>query len=303
VAIPLAGLLPRELKPGERLFFSRAGLLTILGMIGGLVGILCLKIVDNLSNYINVSQANRTRSDIQVQNLENISVAILLYGSIILALLVIGTLLWRMYYDDVKANISSIQAEERGFELEPDEGYSRIERADQVLTAPSRWARSLARRLDVEHQPLLSCLFNISWIYWFVAFVVSWVIFAALYWTIPGPSGIVSNWAEGFQQGIGHGIWQGLYYWIEQQNVDRGGQPIYYYMLLIPLYEQLAVVFGLIGILYSLIHPNRFRLFLVWWFTLSLGLYSWAGEKMPWLTLHMLLPLMLLAGIVLGIAV
>jgi hypothetical protein len=92
-------------------------------------------------------------------------------------------------------------------------------------------------------------------------------------------------------------MWQGLYYWIEQQNVDRGGQPFYYYMLLLPLYEQLAVVFGLAGVVYSLIRPTRFRIFLVWWFTISLALYSWAGEKMPWLSIHILLPLMLLAAI------
>jgi uncharacterized protein (TIGR03663 family) len=299
VAIPVANLLPRELTSSERLFFSRAGLLALLGVLGGLLGVIGLKVLDNLSTYIN---ANQQKSAIQVVNLENISVALLLYGSIILALVVIGTLLWRMYYDDVQANLINIRAEESGFELESNEGYDRVERVDWVLTAPSRWMRSVARRIDTERLPLVSCLFNISWIYWFVAFVVSWVIFAALYWTIPGPGGTVSNWAEGFQQGIGRGIWQGLYYWIQQQNVDRGGQPVYYYMLLIPLYEQLAVVFGLIGIVYSLSHPTRFRLFLVWWFVLSLGLYSWAGEKMPWLSIHILLPLMLLAGMVVGIA-
>ena len=133
-----------------------------------------------------------------------------------------------------------------------------------------------------------------------MGFVVAWVIFAVLYWTIPGPGGYVSTWAEGFQQGIGRGIWQGLYYWIEQQNVDRGGQPVYYYLILIPLYEQLAVVFGLAGVVYSLIRPTRFRIFLVWWFLVSLFLYSWAGEKMPWLTIHILLPLMLLAGMTVG---
>jgi predicted membrane-bound mannosyltransferase len=38
-------------------------------------------------------------------------------------------------------------------------------------------------------------------------------------------------------------------------------------------------------------------LFLVWDFVVSLVLYSIAGERMPWLTLHPLLPLILLAGI------
>ena len=38
-------------------------------------------------------------------------------------------------------------------------------------------------------------------------------------------------------------------------------------------------------------------LFLVWMFVGSLAVYSWASERMPWLVLHPLLPLVLLAGI------
>ena len=80
-------------------------------------------------------------------------------------------------------------------------------------------------------------------------------------------------------------------------------QPVYYYFLLIPLYEQLAVVMGLAGVVYSLFRPTRFRLFLVWWFIGSLGIYSWAGEKMPWLSIHILLSLMLLAAIAINRAI
>ena len=303
LALPIANVLPKELSDRERLFFSRAGLLALLGIIGGLIAVTALKIVEGLSNYINANQANQNHSDAVVANVENISVALLLYASIVIALLVIGTLLWRMYYEDVQANLARIRAEEgeaSDASPEPEGSYSRVETVDWILTAPSRWLRRIAERFDRERQPLLSAVFTTGWIYWFVAFVVSWVIFAALYWTIPGPGGTVSTWAEGFQQGIGHGIWQGLYYWIEQQNVARGGQPVYYYLMVIPLYEQLAVVFGLAGVLYSLMRPNRFRLFLVWWFLVSLILYSWAGEKMPWLTIHILLPLMLLAGMTVG---
>ena len=37
-------------------------------------------------------------------------------------------------------------------------------------------------------------------------------------------------------------------------------------------------------------------LMLSWWTLVALFLYSWAGEKMPWLTIHMATPLALLAG-------
>jgi hypothetical protein len=124
------------------------------------------------------------------------------------------------------------------------------------------------------------------------------MLFAALFWIIPpGPTdNPAPTIGAGFQRGVGLGLWQGLYYWIQQQQVARGGQPWYYYLLVIPLYEQLVVVFGLGGAVYSFFRPNRFRLFLVWWFAASLFLYSWAGEKMPWLTIQILLPLFLLAA-------
>src|SRR5262249_25541126 len=35
---------------------------------------------------------------------------------------------------------------------------------------------------------------------------------------------------------------------------------------------------------------------LAWWSVATLGLYSWAGEKMPWLTIHVALPLVLLGA-------
>src|SRR5258707_12019846 len=43
-------------------------------------------------------------------------------------------------------------------------------------------------------------------------------------------------------------LFRSLYYWLEQQHVARGGQPWYYYLLMIPLYEQIGVVFAIVGI-------------------------------------------------------
>jgi predicted membrane-bound mannosyltransferase len=43
--------------------------------------------------------------------------------------------------------------------------------------------------------------------------------------------------------------------------------------------------------------PTLLRLYLVWSATLNLVVYSWASERMPWLVLHLLLPLVLLAGV------
>ncbi|MGH2443628.1 MAG: flippase activity-associated protein Agl23 [Chloroflexota bacterium] len=92
----------------------------------------------------------------------------------------------------------------------------------------------------------------------------------------------------------------GLTYWQAQHSVDRGGQPWFYYLLVLPLYEQLAVLFGAAGIIFAVARRSLVRTFLVWWGVGSLLIYSWAGEKMPWLSIHIVLPFILLAALFLG---
>jgi len=88
----------------------------------------------------------------------------------------------------------------------------------------------------------------------------------------------------------------GLFYWLSQHSVHRGGQPWFYYTFLFGLYEQIVMVFGLAGLVWYLRRPTLFSSFLVWWAVLSFGIYSWAGEKFPWLMVHPLLPFTLLAA-------
>lgn len=153
------------------------------------------------------------------------------------------------------------------------------------LPPPGR--RGLAKKIDPATQPVLDTIFTMPWTHWFFAFMCAALIFVVLFTVLfTNPAG-----------GIGDGIWQGLYYWIQQQEVARGTQPWYYYLLLIPLYEQIGVVFGLIGVLRCIARPTRFRLFLVYWFVGNLFIYSWAAEKMPWLMIHITMPMLLLAAI------
>ena len=100
--------------------------------------------------------------------------------------------------------------------------------------------------------------------------------------------------------GIGSGIWQSLGYWLAQQGVARGGQPIYYYMIITPLYEFLPLVFGIIGGIYYARRRDRFGLFLVFWAVSTFVLYSYISEKMPWLLINLTMPLIILSGKFLG---
>ena len=291
-ATSLARRLPPELTRRERLFFSRAGLLLLAGGIGGILAYISLRVLNGLSDYIS---KNTKQTDVQIVQLENATVLVLLYLSIAVAIVVIGVLLWQISRDDSQIHLGD-DAYSEG-----DEEFSRrrsfAQQLESIVTAPGRRIAAIRERMDPREKPFLHMLLGISWVHWFVGCVVAWLLFAALYWVLPpGPQGTLT-WGQGFQIGIGKGIWQGLYYWLQQQQVARGGQPIYYYLLLLPLYEQLAIVFGLAGAVYSLFRPTGFRVFLVWWFVISMGLYSWAGEKMPWLSIHILLPLMVLAAV------
>ena len=147
--------------------------------------------------------------------------------------------------------------------------------------------RGLATKVDPERQPLLDTILTMPWTHWFFALLVAWVIFLLLF------SVMLTN----IRGGIGDGFWQGLYYWLQQQQVARGNQPWYYYLMLIPLYEQVGVVFGLLGIVRCIVQPTRFRLFMVYWFVGNFVLYSWAAEKMPWLMIHITMPMLILAAI------
>ncbi len=91
-------------------------------------------------------------------------------------------------------------------------------------------------------------------------------------------------------RGFGTGIWGSLDYWLAQQDVERGNQPWFYYLMLMPVYEYLLVFFATIASIWYVFRGDQFRRFMVfYWVTTFYGL-SVAGEKMPWLNLHLALP-------------
>ena len=97
--------------------------------------------------------------------------------------------------------------------------------------------------------------------------------------------------------GLWNGIYEGLHYWLGQHSVGRGGEPPYFYVVVLLAEEWPVVLLGAIGIVVAFRRPTVLHAFLVWDFALSLAVYSWAGEKFAWLVLHPLLPLILLAGL------
>ncbi len=273
-----------------------AGVLAVLLylLVAGIAAKLLLGWVQGTSDWIAATDkygaANQTQIAAQrlaqasatAQNIQNTLVNIVLLALVVIAVIVLVVVVWQLFRDP--------------YQMPPEDQQTR---------------RGLARWVDPVRQPLLDGLVHISWSSWFFGLLVVFGIFAGLFWIVPTNApgycngstplvqGAICSWTQGFHQGIGSGLVQGIFYWITQQQAERGGQPWYYYLILIPFYEQLIVVFGLAGLVRCLARPNRFRLFVVIWFVASLFLYSWAGEKMPWLTLHIVLPLLLLAAIAL----
>lgn len=108
-----------------------------------------------------------------------------------------------------------------------------------------------------------------------------------------------------------------LLYWLAQHSVQRGEQPGYYYLMQLAIYEPLVLLWGAVGLAMvgallgrvvarlrrgaeDASHAIDWRVampfVLAWWGIATLALYSWAGEKMPWLTVHVALPFVLLGA-------
>ncbi|MCB9422131.1 MAG: TIGR03663 family protein [Ardenticatenaceae bacterium] len=205
---------------------------------------------------------------------------------------------------------------------------------------------------------------------WLVTAVIFHSIFAFLYTSIfTNPGG----WASGMIGSLG--------YWLEQQGVQRGSQPTFYYLFVVPFYEFLPVIFSLLAIrlwlakekinkivgywvtlvllsllafslsnwlynrsvlllggettklpgllagglflgagilfwffvrsgqlrneyeieggLLKLVNLSAMVEFvpsLIWWLLLTWVAYSYAGEKMPWLSTHFVIPMAFLVG-------
>jgi uncharacterized protein (TIGR03663 family) len=101
-------------------------------------------------------------------------------------------------------------------------------------------------------------------------------------------------------QGLRDGLYGSIEYWLSQQEVNRGDQPWFYYLAVLPAYEWLVLALGAVGAVVAVRRLGTTGALLVWGFLGQLVVYSWASERMPWLILHSLLPLALLAGIGVG---
>ncbi len=152
-----------------------------------------------------------------------------------------------------------------------------------------------------------------------------WLINAAIFY-IPFTIFYTTVFTNG--AGFFTGMVGSLGYWLEQQGVERGSQPWYYYILVqVPVYEFLPLLGSILAGYYWIrlkgstppegddqpevqpdspleeeIQPQGAPVIplLGFWSITSIIAYTIAGEKMPWLTVHIAWPMILLAGWGLG---
>ena len=154
----------------------------------------------------------------------------------------------------------------------------------------------------------------------------NWATLMALFWAIEIL--LFTTFFTNPVDGLATGVVGSLGYWLAQQEVQRGSQPWYYYIMQSLLYEFVPLFLSLGGLTLlahrlwrrarkekrgerkertatavthsSLLTPHSspllFPLFLAWWGVGAWLSYSYAGEKMPWLMTHMTQPMALFGG-------
>ena len=138
---------------------------------------------------------------------------------------------------------------------------------------------------------IVSIIIGVQWIggAWLVCAGIFYLIWACLYTTF------FTHLSGAFS-----GSWQGMGYWVAQQEVARGNQPWYYYFVGLPVYELLPVVFGIAGAVYFIRRGDMLGLALTFWAGVTFVAYTLASEKMPWLLVNITLPLIFLSAKFLG---
>ncbi len=262
--------------------------------------------------------------------------------------------------------------------LEGQETMTPLQLALTRLISPSWWSCALSSGLmriifSVLLTLTISILVGIWWNRrrWLIAAAIFWTIFLVFYTSVfTNPNGLVT------------GTVGSLGYWLEQQEVQRGSQPWFYYIFVTPFYEFLPFIFSLLAIRLYLIHQRLNKMagywlvviflswlsyslinwwyntqalamgqttssvpgaiaavlillggallwyfvrvpqikasysmendslfglfrwqmvfdfvpFVTWWLLLTWATFSYAGEKMPWLSTHFVIPMALLSG-------
>ena len=114
-----------------------------------------------------------------------------------------------------------------------------------------------------------------------IFFVVAFFFYTAFLTHLPG-------FRDAFTKSIS--------YWTDVHESQRVNQPWFYYLMFLALYEPFALFVGGFALLRLRTATTTLPLVLSVWIVSGFTVYSFAGEKAPWLALHVTWPLVLLAS-------
>ena len=192
----------------------------------------------------------------------------------------------------------------------PVDGAERDYKADWFASGdPLSWAHERLSETSFARRQADAAPYNAgaAWLTYFLAAALALWLYVFLFGQV---AQIIAQWAQtgsfpaqtvaaGRQsaQGAIKQMWD---YWAGQQAVPRLPGRHDYYIVLGLLYEIPIFVAALGGIWHASRHRSKFTDLLLWWALTSWALYAVANEKVPWLLVHICLPLALLGGVWLG---
>ncbi len=121
-------------------------------------------------------------------------------------------------------------------------------------------------------------------------FIIAVLVIFSLYYT--------GKWFDLY--GMKAAFLKAVSHWYQMHSIQRMGGPLYFYIPIIALYELPVLVFGIAGIFHYYRKNDILMIFLGYWAMANLIVYSYIQEKVPWLVLNPLLPLVLIAGAYIG---
>ena len=155
---------------------------------------------------------------------------------------------------------------------------------------------SADRGVDWREVPIVTSLRAVPMHWWLTAVWTSVLLFVVLFsqffTNFDGPGSEAAPYGA-----LENGLRAGFEYWRGEQDTVRGDARWQYYLAVIPAYEWFILGLSAIGIGRVLRRPTLVGQTLVWWGVASFTAHSWAGERMPWLIIHPLLPFVILAGL------
>lgn len=124
-----------------------------------------------------------------------------------------------------------------------------------------------------------------------ISTVVFFMIYAALYTNFFTYTQPIMNLSE-------FPAVKAVSYWKYQHDIARIAGPWYYYLELILLYDFPAFILAIFAVIVLVKNKerNEFESFIAFWFLASLTFFSYMQEKVPWLLVHVLFPMYVLAG-------